>query len=467
MPPISLGPLPQPEQAAPSHANNYMLPLDSPRSPRPNAAVDAVALIVARVIQQNEAYLRSIHPRTPEYRYPRLVAQFTYADGQLAEQLAAAGFPTSDGPLPPELPDAALPVVQKRIHKFVHNFAYRTRMRNETIVGALVYLDRIVEKAGFVVFRANWLLLMTQCLITVQKMYDDFHYSLKDYVKVVNVPLSILSRIEHTFLKLIRYDLVVRQGDYMRYRNYITAKYVGCELRPAYPSSPMSTLPGLASIRDYCESIRPSQGPGQPQDQSQPGPQSQRKPESVQFVSNTSADSMCQSPSGRRLAERSVDTREAEGSQGGTDGLAPNSDVEEDDVTASQANLQGTLMHMDDGTRAESARTEGPRGEGGDRHAGGAGDPARRGAGKWEGAAPGSAPLHRGRNRPEPGSRNSSATPAGREAGSAHSGHGEHGEHGDHHGQPKSGLAHARRAEHVSASVGDLLKQVKLPTNKF
>lgn len=43
----------------PSHSNNYMLPLDSPKSPRPNKTVDAVALILERIIQSNEKYLKN------------------------------------------------------------------------------------------------------------------------------------------------------------------------------------------------------------------------------------------------------------------------------------------------------------------------------------------------------------------------------------------------------------------------
>ena len=44
----------------PSHSNNYMLPLDSPKSPRPNKTVDAVALILERIIQSNEKYIKNL-----------------------------------------------------------------------------------------------------------------------------------------------------------------------------------------------------------------------------------------------------------------------------------------------------------------------------------------------------------------------------------------------------------------------
>lgn len=228
----------------PNHKNNYMLPLDSPTSPHPNKTVDAVAVIFARVIQQNEQYLRSIHPNQPQYRCPKMISFFTMPDPELSLTANTSEFTQT-----------TLDVVQARIKKFVHNFAYRTRMRNEALVGALVYLDRIVDASGIVVTRQNWLLVTVMCLITVQKMYDDFHYSLKDYARVVNIPQNVLARAEHSFLKLVKYDLVVSQQHYSRYRNYITAKYEDAALREAYLCSPMSTLNtfALSSVKDVAD----------------------------------------------------------------------------------------------------------------------------------------------------------------------------------------------------------------------
>lgn len=225
----------------PNHKNNYMLPLDSPTSPHPNKTVDAVAVIFSRVIQQNEQYLKSIHPNQPQYRCPKMISFFTMADPELSITANT-----------PEFTAQTLELVQTRIKKFVHNFAYRTRMRNEALVGALVYLDRIVDASGIVVTRQNWLLVTVMCLISVQKMYDDFHYSLKDYARVVNIPQNVLARAEHSFLKLVKYDLLVSQQHYNRYRNYITMKYEDTALREAYVCSPMSTLNtfALSSVKD-------------------------------------------------------------------------------------------------------------------------------------------------------------------------------------------------------------------------
>lgn len=230
----------------PSHQNNYMLPLDSPTSPHPNRTVDAVALIFTRVIQQNEQYLKSIHPNQPKYRCPKMISSFKLPDDEISRTVGQAEFT-------PE----TLGVLQARIRKFVHNYAYRTRMRNETLVGALVYLDRIVDASGIVVTRENWLLVTCMCLVGVQKMYDDFHYSLKDYSSVCGIPVPVLSRAEHSFLKLVRYDLVVSQQNYNKYRNYITQRYEDVVLREAYPCSPMSTMTtyGLSSIRDVCDTL--------------------------------------------------------------------------------------------------------------------------------------------------------------------------------------------------------------------
>lgn len=91
-------------------------------------------------------------------------------------------------------------------------------------------------------------------------MYDDFHYSLKDYASVFNVPLPQLVKCEHAFLKLIRYDLIVDPDDYNQYRQYIVVKF-DATLRDAAPFSPNQSilnkfeLRQLASIKDVGEFV--------------------------------------------------------------------------------------------------------------------------------------------------------------------------------------------------------------------
>ena len=215
----------------PSHSNNYMLPLDSPKSPRPNKTVDAVALILERIIQSNEKYIKNLQ-QAPQYRFPRLIAQFDYTDGA--------------------------PVTFEKIRKLIYNFSYRTRLRNETLVGAIVYLDRIVQRSGIVISHANYLLVIAMTLITCQKLYDDFHYSLRDYATVFGIPLQHLIKAEHAYLKLIRYDLIVEPDEYNQYREYIVMKF-DATLRKSAPFSPSSSLlnkfelRGIASIKDVGE----------------------------------------------------------------------------------------------------------------------------------------------------------------------------------------------------------------------
>ena len=45
-------------------------------------------------------------------------------------------------------------------------------------------------------------------------MYDDFHYSVKDYAVVFSLPLAPLIKAEHAYLKLIRYDLTIAPDEY-------------------------------------------------------------------------------------------------------------------------------------------------------------------------------------------------------------------------------------------------------------
>ena len=87
-------------------------------------------------------------------------------------------------------------------------------MRNETLVGAILYLDRIVQKSNVIICRKNCIMILACTLLIVQKMYDDFHYSVKDYAAVFALPLAPLIKAEHAYLKLIRYDLTIAPDEY-------------------------------------------------------------------------------------------------------------------------------------------------------------------------------------------------------------------------------------------------------------
>ena len=123
----------------PTHSNNYMLPLDSPHSPRPNKTVDAVALILERIINSNEKYKEKM-VKPPQYKFPRLIQTFNYTDGKHVDF--------------------------EKLRKMIYNFSYRTRLRNETLVGTIVYLDRIVQRSGLIICKENYLLVVAMTLIT-------------------------------------------------------------------------------------------------------------------------------------------------------------------------------------------------------------------------------------------------------------------------------------------------------------
>ena len=104
-----------------------------------------------------------------------------------------------------------------------------------------MYLDRIVQRSGIVISKQNYLLVIAVTLITCQKLYDDFHYSLRDYGAVFSLPVPQLIKAEHAYLKLIRYDLMVEPDEYNQYREYIVMKF-DATLRVSAPFSPNESL---------------------------------------------------------------------------------------------------------------------------------------------------------------------------------------------------------------------------------
>ena len=72
------------------------------------------------------------------------------------------------------------------------------------------------------------------------------------------LPLPVLIKAEHAFLKLMKYDLIVEPGEYNQYREYIVMKF-NATLRESAPFSPDESikrkfeLRGIASIKDISE----------------------------------------------------------------------------------------------------------------------------------------------------------------------------------------------------------------------
>jgi len=98
------------------------------------------------------------------------------------------------------------------------------RCSNESLVLALVYIDRIVEGMPDLAVRSAQLReVFVICIILAIKYLDDNLYKNSYYAKISGIPVSELNALEALFLKYLGWDLAVKAEEYDLYRDLLLA----------------------------------------------------------------------------------------------------------------------------------------------------------------------------------------------------------------------------------------------------
>ena len=94
-----------------------------------------------------------------------------------------------------------------------------SKMENETPVIALVYIERLLSKAGILINKYNWKRFLLVCLCVASKVWDDDSLENIHFPKVMSdVNIKMINQLEQTFLDVfLRYDLVVKGSEYAKY----------------------------------------------------------------------------------------------------------------------------------------------------------------------------------------------------------------------------------------------------------
>lgn len=94
-----------------------------------------------------------------------------------------------------------------------------SKMENETPVIALVYIERLLQKAGILINKYNWKRFLLVCLCVASKVWDDDSLENIHFPKVMSdVTIKMINQLEQTFLDVfLRYDLVIKGSDYAKY----------------------------------------------------------------------------------------------------------------------------------------------------------------------------------------------------------------------------------------------------------
>ena len=114
-----------------------------------------------------------------------------------------------------EIPSISIKAYLYRIHSY-------TEVEYNTLILALIYIDKICEKSANILSEFNIHQLLFTSIIIAIKYNEDLYYDNKYYAKIAGVTPKELQKMEGEFLKLIKFELYINKKIFDKYKNYIS-----------------------------------------------------------------------------------------------------------------------------------------------------------------------------------------------------------------------------------------------------
>ena len=107
----------------------------------------------------------------------------------------------------------------------IKDYLYRIHLYTEaefnTLILALIYIDKICEKASIILSEFNIHQILFTSIIIAIKYNEDLYYDNKYYAKIAGVTPKELQKMESDFLRMIKFELYINKKIFDKYRNYI------------------------------------------------------------------------------------------------------------------------------------------------------------------------------------------------------------------------------------------------------
>lgn len=106
------------------------------------------------------------------------------------------------------------------IHRYLERVLSFAPCSNSCFIVALIYIDRIIQtKLDFVLNSLSVHRMLITSVMVSTKFFDDETYNNLYYAKVGGLQVNELNQLENQFLKLIEFDLTIKNEVYERYHS--------------------------------------------------------------------------------------------------------------------------------------------------------------------------------------------------------------------------------------------------------
>ena len=109
------------------------------------------------------------------------------------------------------------------IYDYLLRIQKYSNAENNTIILAIIYIDRICNKTGLILNKYNIHRILISAILVAIKYNEDQIYDNVYFSKVAGVPVSELNYLERKFLEIINYDLFVSDELFKKYYKYLNS----------------------------------------------------------------------------------------------------------------------------------------------------------------------------------------------------------------------------------------------------
>lgn len=123
---------------------------------------------------------------------------------------------------------AAVPTFNA-IYEQIKAWTSSAKMESEIPVIALIYIEKLMKKAGILINENNWSRITMITLCVASKIWDDDSLENEHFAKVLSgVTLKEISILEKVFLGLIDYEVMVTNQQFAKY-SFILSSFINCD----------------------------------------------------------------------------------------------------------------------------------------------------------------------------------------------------------------------------------------------
>jgi hypothetical protein len=112
-------------------------------------------------------------------------------------------------------------IPQISIYDYLLRIQKYSEVENNTLIIALIYIDRICKKKDITLNKYNiYRILFTAILVSI-KYNEDHIYNNSYYSKIAGLTVKEINYLERKFLEIINYDLFVSDELFQKYNEYL------------------------------------------------------------------------------------------------------------------------------------------------------------------------------------------------------------------------------------------------------